>query len=227
MVPFRASALLAPATEPFGRHTAWSTEDGLREKWQGVERELEGEQLVLALCDEDRLHCKSPEALKFLAMIDEAKAHDGRAKLGDLNRAINLAIRPRSDFAQFGTEDVWRAPLQLLASGAGDCEDYAIAKFMGLRAAGVPSEDLRIVILRDKARHEDHAVVSARLDGHWLLLDNRRMAMVEDVSLLNHQPLFAIDHDGVRQYTDAPVMADGSHRTVNPAELMKLALRVR
>lgn len=227
MVPFRAASLLVRPAEPFGRQTAWSTESGLRDKWQGVERQLEDEQLVLALCDEDRVHCKSPEALRFLGMIDGAKGREGRARLGELNRAVNLAIRPGSDLALYGSEDVWRTPLALLSAGAGDCEDYAIAKFVALHAAGVASEDLRIVILRDTIRHEDHAVVSARLDGRWLLLDNRRMAMVEDISLRNHQPLFVIDHDGVRQYTDAPSLADARRPTTGPAELLKLAVRVK
>ena len=34
--------------------------------------------------------------------------------------------------------------------------------------------------MRDTIRGEDHAVAAARLDGHWLTLDNRRTAMVED-----------------------------------------------
>jgi predicted transglutaminase-like cysteine proteinase len=226
IVPFRASDLLM-RSEPFGLSTALLSESELRDKWLGVERQLADEQLVLALCDEDRAHCKSPEALRFLGMIDEAKARNGRARLGDLNRALNLAIRPASDLSLYGAIDVWQTPLALLATGAGDCEDYAIAKFVALRAAGVPSEDLRIVILRDDMRREDHAVVSARLDGHWLLLDNRRMAMVEDVSLRNHEPLFVIDYDGVRQYTDSPLLASEHHRTTSPAELMRLALRVK
>ena len=34
--------------------------------------------------------------------------------------------------------------------------------------------------MRDTVHGEDHAVAAARLDGRWLTLDNRRMAMVED-----------------------------------------------
>jgi predicted transglutaminase-like cysteine proteinase len=64
--------------------------------------------------------------------------------------------------------------------GAGDCEDYAIAKFVALQEAGVSADDLRIVILQDDIRKEYHAVVAARLDGNWLMLDNLHMIMVED-----------------------------------------------
>jgi len=34
-----------------------------------------------------------------------------------------------SDLNAVPVEDLWSAPLATLAAGAGDCEDYAIAKF--------------------------------------------------------------------------------------------------
>ena len=137
--------------------------------------------------------------------MDTAKARDGRGRLGEINRAINLAIRPMSDLAQYGEIDVWSSPLATLARGAGDCEDYAIAKFVALQLAGLSPDDLRIVIMRDTIRGEDHAVAAARLDGHWLTLDNRRMAMVEDAQVRNYQPTFVIDRDGVKRYEEAPM----------------------
>ena len=51
--------------------------------------------------------------------------------------------------------------------------------------------------MRDTIRGEDHAVTAARLDGHWLTLDNRRMAMVEDAYVRNYRPTFVIDAGGV------------------------------
>jgi hypothetical protein len=54
-----------------------------------------------------------------------------------------------SDLAQYGEIDVWSSPLVTFANGAGDCEDYAIAKFVALRLAGIAPEDLRIVVMRD------------------------------------------------------------------------------
>jgi predicted transglutaminase-like cysteine proteinase len=228
LVPFKSADLLARSAEPFAR-TAMpiAGDNALSEKWAGVEREIDDEMLVLALCEENRSSCSSPAALRFLDIIATGKAYDGRARLGHINRALNLAIKPASDESLYGETDVWRAPLALLETGAGDCEDYAIAKFVALRMAGIASDDLRLVIMHDAVRNEDHAVASVRQDGHWLLLDNRRMAMVEDVSLINHQPLFVIDGQGVRQYRDAPVMAGAQQRKVEPAELLKLALRVK
>jgi hypothetical protein len=61
--------------------------------------------------------------------------------------------------------------------------------------------------MRDTIHGEDHAVAAARLDGHWLTLDNRRMAMIEDADVRNYRPLFVIDQHGVMQYVDPPLLA--------------------
>jgi predicted transglutaminase-like cysteine proteinase len=193
--------------QPFGLLASTLSWGGLRDKWLGVERKLDDERVQLALCDGDRDRCVSPAALQLLAIVDNARSREGRARLGEINRAINLAIRPMSDLAQYGEIDVWSSPLVTFAHGAGDCEDYAIAKFVALRLAGISPDDLRIVVLRDTVRGEDHAVAAARLDGRWLMLDNRRMAMIEDAYVRNFRPLFVIDQHGVMQYAAAPLLA--------------------
>src|SRR6195256_13429 len=198
---------LAESAEPFGLFAARLSGGGLLAKWLGVQRRLDDEMVQLALCEGDRDGCVSSAALQFLAIVDAAKARDGRGRLGEINRAINLAIRPTSDLAQYGEIDVWSSPLVTLATGAGDCEDYAIAKFVALRLAGIPADDLRIVIMHDTIQGEDHAVAAARLDGRWLTLDNRRMAMVEDAHIRNYRPTFVIDQSGIMQYVDAPLLA--------------------
>jgi predicted transglutaminase-like cysteine proteinase len=213
--PAAAGSLLSPGTaalirksaEPFGIPTAILSYGGLFDKWQGVQRRLEDELVQIALCDGDRDGCVSPAALKFLDIIDAARLRDGRARFGEINRAINLAFRPMSDLARYGQADVWSSPLATFANGGGDCEDYAIAKFVALRLAGVAPDDIRIVVMHDTIRGEDHAVVAARLDGRWLTLDNNRMAMIEDSNVRNYRPTFAIGAHGVMRYTDPLLLA--------------------
>jgi predicted transglutaminase-like cysteine proteinase len=219
-----ASEPTARSAEPFGLFAATLSFGGLREKWLAVERRLDDERVQLALCDGDRERCVSPAALQLLAIVDNARAREGRARLGEINRAINLAIRPMSDLAQWGEIDVWSSPLVTFTHGAGDCEDYAIAKFAALRLAGVAPEDLRIVVMRDTIRGEAHAVAMARLDGHWLTLDNRHMAMVEDTYVRNYRPLFVIDQTGVMQYVDTPLLASGPDRDLAPPAAPGLAV---
>jgi predicted transglutaminase-like cysteine proteinase len=216
--------LIQKSVEPFGLSASVLSGGGLRQKWQGVQRRLDDEMVQLALCEGDREGCVSPAALQFLAIIDAAKLRDGRARLGEINRALNLAIRPVSDLQQYGEIDVWTSPLVSLTRGGGDCEDYAIAKFVALRQAGIAPDDLRIVIMHDTIRGEDHAVAAARLDGRWLTLDNRRMAMVWDTDVRNYRPTFVIDQHGVMKYDDAPLLAGATGRDLGlPVVVSSLA----
>jgi len=194
--------LTVESAEPFGLATSPVYGGGLRIKWDGVAHKLDDEQVQLALCDGDRERCASDAALKLLTIVDAGRQRDGRARIGEINRAINLSIRAMDDFVQYGEADVWSSPLVTFAHGAGDCEDYAIAKYVALRMAGIAREDLRIVVLVD-VRGEGHAVAAARLDGRWLILDNRRMAMIEDINFLNYRPLFVINDAGVMKYADS------------------------
>jgi predicted transglutaminase-like cysteine proteinase len=211
--------LMAQPVQPFGLAASSLAAGGLRDKWLGVLHRLDDEMVQLALCEGDRERCASPAALKFLDIVDAARLRDGRARLGEINRAINLAIRPMSDLAQHGRIDVWTSPLATLAGGGGDCEDYAIAKFVALRRAGIAPEDLRIVVLHDTIHGDNHAVAAARLDGRWLMLDNRRMAMVEDSDVRNYQPTFVIDGESVRRYEAAPMLSREDRLLVSKAAI--------
>ncbi len=114
--------------EPFGLSTAAVTKGAVLEKWLNVEREVDDERLVLRMCEENRASCQSRAALQLLAIVDSGRTLEGRARLGEINRAINLKLKPMSDLALYGAEDVWSPPLATLAIGAGDCEDYAISQ---------------------------------------------------------------------------------------------------
>lgn len=207
------------APEPFGLSTSMLPESPLRTKWRDVERTIAAEAAIVADCERDSAHCTSQPALRFLAIVKAASAREGLARLGEINRAFNLAIRPVSDRAQYGVDDHWSSPLATLDAGAGDCEDYAIAKMVALRAAGVAADDLRLVIIRETASGEDHAVVAARTDGHWRMLDNRSFLMLEDNNFGKYRPLFAIDAEGAKRF-EQPMFADASRETqARPAEI--------
>jgi predicted transglutaminase-like cysteine proteinase len=215
------------AAEPFGLSVTPVSRGGLLAKWQGVARKIDDDRVQLALCDGDRERCVSDAALKLLAIIDSGRAREGRARLGEINRAINLAIHPMTDLAQFNQIDVWSSPLDTFGSGAGDCEDYAIAKYVALRVAGIPADDMRIVVMADTMRGEGHAVAAVRLDGQWLMLDNQRMAMVEDVNVRHYRPLFVIGDSGLMRYSDAPLLAKLQNHDPAPSELSIPAPRTR
>src|SRR5229473_7230836 len=182
--------------EPFGLFTFRAPDGTLWRKWRGVEADMAKEQAVLDRCRADAESCPS-HAAQFLRLIDAVKSKSGRARLDEANRAVNAAIRYVSDYAQHGEADRWSAPLATFATAKGDCEDYAIAKYVALRDAGFPSDDLRIVMGRDRTIRQDHAVLAARLDGRWLILDSQRSELIEDSRVRDLTPVFAIDHRGV------------------------------
>ncbi|KWV56032.1 transglutaminase [Bradyrhizobium macuxiense] len=195
-----ASKPLPPVgAEPFGLFTFRAPENSLWRKWRGLEADLAKERTVLEQCRENATGCP-PNAAQFLRLIGAVKAKSGRDRLDEANRAINQAIRYVSDFAQFGEADRWTAPLATFATGKGDCEDYAIAKYIALSEAGFARDDLRLVLGRDRAIRQDHAVLAARLDGHWLILDSRRSELIDDGELANFTPMFAINERGVQLF---------------------------
>jgi predicted transglutaminase-like cysteine proteinase len=192
------------AAEPFGLKAVPVTNGALLAKWSGVAADIRAESDVLAHCGDHSRPCP-PAAQKFLAVIAEGRAHDGRARIGIVNRDINMAIRATSDLAQWGVPDRWSAPLATLTTGRGDCEDYAIAKYVALLAAGIAEDDLRLAIVHDLAIDEDHAVLMVRFEASWLVLDNRWLTLVEDSDMRRVVPLFVLAHDGVGQFAPTTV----------------------
>src|SRR4030095_3727354 len=63
------------------------------------------------------------------------KADDG-ARLDAVNRFFKRRIVFADDAQGWHTDDYWASPLETLQQGAGDCEDYAIAKYFSLLAGG-------------------------------------------------------------------------------------------
>jgi hypothetical protein len=57
-----------------------------------------------------------------------------------------------------------------------------------------------LVLVRDRAVRQDHAVLAARLDDRWLILDNRRSELLADSDASSFMPLFAINHHGVHLF---------------------------
>lgn len=194
----RVATRSAASAEPFGLHPFRAPEGKLSDKWRGVQQAIRDEAQVLAACRASGAACGSASARRFVAIVDEARTRQGRGRIEAVNQAINKAVRYTSDTAQHGTADRWSAPLATLGAGQGDCEDYAIAKYAALRQAGMSADELRILLVRDRAAGQDHAVLAARNNGRWLMLDNRHSTLNETAELRQFTPLFALDHQGVK-----------------------------
>ncbi len=190
---------------------------GLASKWRAVELEIGHEEMVLAGCREQK-PCPEP-ARELLNIIAEGGGRTGRARIGLINRAVDLAITPTADEAQWGVEDHWSSPLETLQTHRGDCEDYAIVKYVALREAGLSSADVKIVILRKLFPSEDHAVAAARVNGEWLILDNRQLTLVRDTDMMRSTPKFLLDEGGVHRF----VPSFTSALSITPAGTSQIA----
>jgi predicted transglutaminase-like cysteine proteinase len=191
----------AEDVEPFGLATVPAPQNPYAADWRKVQDDWAVEREILDRCRVERERCPSRAAVELLAMIDAARARSGRARLAYINRAINLAIRPMKDFDNYGVPEVWKAPLATLANGAGDCTDYAIAKYFALGEVGVAANDRRLVVVRVKSRRLDlHTVLAVRGEQHWLILDNRSMNIVDATDATHYVPLFEFDHRDMREF---------------------------
>ena len=177
---------LARLAEPFGMPAKAALPEDIASKWSDLQSRILADEKTIAACRLNEASC-SPAARRFLSLAETGGKNERRVQLGMVNRAVNLAIRPESDWAQYGYADFWASPLQTLASGAGDCEDYAIVKYVVLRALGMAEADLRLMIVHDDKHQTEHAIVVVRDEQEWLILDNRTMFIVnaDDASYYN------------------------------------------
>jgi predicted transglutaminase-like cysteine proteinase len=202
--------------EPFGLYTFRAPEGVLSEKWRRVEADIDAEMPTLERCRADAATC-TPAAARFVAIVKDAAGLSYRAKLRIVNERVNEAIRYTEDWTHWHQADVWSAPLDVahkgsFDTGTGDCEDYAIAKYVALRHAGVPERNLRLLLVKDQAVHLDHAVLAARDESHWVILDNRWSRLADDNELRQFLPLFALNRSGVKLFA-----APYANRSAPPA----------
>lgn len=87
-------------------------------------------------------------ARDLLALLQRIASAEEVAKAREVNDFYNLRIRHATDWQVWNEENYWASPLQTLDKGRGDCEDYVIAKYFTLVAAGVPHERLRMAYVK-------------------------------------------------------------------------------
>jgi predicted transglutaminase-like cysteine proteinase len=182
--------------EPFGLLSFRAPEGTLWRKWREAGRAIQRDIAALAACRADRSAC-SAAIDRFEAIVSALRGSAEERRIETVNRLVNQAVAYASDISQHGTLDTWSSPLETLGSGRGDCEDYAIAKYVALREAGTAEADLRILLGRDRIARQDHAVVAVRRGETWIILDNRWTAIHTDGETASFTPLFALGAGGV------------------------------
>lgn len=126
-------------------------------------------------------------------------------RLKDVNEYFNRKIRFVDDQQNWGESDYWATPIESLVKGAGDCEDYAIAKYFTLKFLGVPVSKLRITYVRARIGGADSNVSQAHMvltyyptpDAEPWVLDNLVSEIRPASRRADLQPIFSFNSDGV------------------------------
>jgi predicted transglutaminase-like cysteine proteinase len=196
---------------PYGLETDQAPPGALWTKWRKASADIDTAASALMRCKRDFRRC-STAARNFVAIVRQAARAEGRDRLAIVNRGVNKAIAYTADRDQWRTDDAWSVPLDAgkagsFNTGKGDCEDYAIAKYVALRQAGVADADLQVLMVKDNVAGNHHAVLAARDGGQWLLLDNRWSRLLEESETGFFTPLFALNDTGVMRFGrgDEPV----------------------
>ena len=115
--------------------------------------------------------------IEWRELVQRLSQATERDKLERINRFFN-SLPNVDDQTLWGQRDYWATPVELLVRNGGDCEDFALAKYFSLKAAGVASDKLRVtyarVWLSSQRRMEAHMVLAyyPEPDSDPLILDN-------------------------------------------------------
>ncbi len=156
-------------------------------QWKGVLERYREEQQKDARCRlGQRGDCPYTE---WLGVIERLKHSDRLAQLREINRFANR-WRYVTDQVNWGVEDYWETPGEFF-DRSGDCEDYAIVKFMSLRALGFGNDELLLVAVQDKNLDVGHAVTLASVSGQTFVLDNQVEQVVPATRVRHYRPVFS------------------------------------
>lgn len=175
-------------------------------------------------------------ATKFSAwqsLLQGLRGGTDTERLKRINDFFNRQVTFGEDAAIWNQPDYWATPLETLGRGAGDCEDFAIAKYYSLKDVGVAPEKLRLIYVRAKTGSSDavasqaHMVLAyyAQPEAEPLVLDN----LIGDIRPASRRPdlvpVFSFNSEGVFTGTSGKEVtpAAGTGRLSRWEDLLKRA----
>jgi predicted transglutaminase-like cysteine proteinase len=132
-------------------------------------------------------------------LLATQKQVNEREQLDRVNRFFNQRIRYVEDPDLWHQADYWETPIEALWKGAGDCEDYAIAKYFSLRHLGVASDKLRITYVKALRLNRAHMVLTyySSPQAMPLVLDS----LIDDIRPASQRtdllPVYAFNAEGL------------------------------
>jgi predicted transglutaminase-like cysteine proteinase len=184
-------------------------------QWQRVLKRIEEEQPVYRACSAAADACPSRGVMAWRALVRSQRGNSPYEQLRAVNRFVN-SWPYKSDMENYGRRDYWASPLEFLTR-SGDCEDYAITKYVTLRELGFEPERLRLVVVHDVLRDIAHAVLAVYLEGEVYILDNLTNAVLPQHRITQYAPYYSVNEEA-RWAHVAPVapMVALTNRSVQP-----------
>lgn len=135
-------------------------------------------------------------------ILQNTKDKSTLEKLKTVNNFFNK-IKYKRDIKHWKKKDYWASPFEFLGSGAGDCEDYAIAKYFTLRQLGIPDKKLRITyvkLLQKRSTYEQaHMVLTYyhKPNSTPIVLDNVNKKLKLATKRLDLKPVYSFNASGL------------------------------
>jgi predicted transglutaminase-like cysteine proteinase len=178
-----------------------------------------------------RLGPPAVQGVRALQPLLQGLAESGdAARLDAVNRFFNSRLVFRDDLQVWQAEDYWASPLETLQQGMGDCEDFAIAKYFSLLAAGMAASQLRLVYVRlqmggSGGPSQAHMVLAyyASAQAEPLILDNLITEIRPASRRPDLTPVFSFNSEGLWQGNGGPRMGDAVQRLSRWREVMRKA----
>lgn len=198
LMPVAAAILVLAFAPPahaelFGKQESPFTDLRPFPKWTGVLdryfKELGQRDGKCSSPDFNRCHYK-----EWTSFTETMRNQPRDRQLDRINSFFNQH-RYITDPINWGLADYWETPGQFFAKN-GDCEDYAIAKYMTLRDLGWAISDLRVVIVQDMNLNLVHAILAVNFDNRTLILDNQLAVLVEPKRIKHYRPIYAVNEEG-------------------------------
>ncbi|NQV56341.1 MAG: transglutaminase-like cysteine peptidase [Rhodospirillales bacterium] len=128
---------------------------------------------------------------KWVIFLDGLKGKDRMVQIKAVNKFMNKS-KYILDNKNWGVKDYWASPGEFLAK-FGDCEDYAIAKYMALKYLGHDAAKMRVVAVKDMNLNIGHAILAVYVDNRILILDNQIKIAVDSRKIRHYQPVYSIN----------------------------------
>lgn len=131
-------------------------------------------------------------------LIDTGRGWSEQRQLQAANDFINQN-QFVDDIIHWGREDYWATPLQTLVTQAGDCEDFAVAKYFTLTEMGMSADKLRLTYVKALTLNQAHMVVSyyPTQQAIPLVLDNLDPVIKPASERDDLLPVYSFNGDGL------------------------------